>query len=48
MPDGEYFFTAHERAPDGRLGRMLAKAYARIRNQDADDTPCETRWNDGL
>lgn len=48
IADGDYFLSAHELTPDGKLGRMLAKAYTHVRNQTVDDVPCEDQWNDGL
>jgi hypothetical protein len=46
MKDGEYFLTAHELGPNGQgLGKMLAKGYARIRNQDATEDPCADQWD---
>lgn len=46
MKDGEYFLTAHELGPNGQgLGKMLAKGYARIRNQDATADPCADQWD---
>ncbi|MFN3432313.1 MAG: hypothetical protein ACK46X_20485, partial [Candidatus Sericytochromatia bacterium] len=45
MKDGDYFITAHEAAPgQPGLGKLLAKGYARIRNQVSSDDPCADQW----
>lgn len=48
IQDGDYFLTAHEKVEGRALGRMLAKGYARVKNSNVEEIPCDTMWNDGL